>query len=89
MEKRCPKAGLRVCFRSSGIPYRDSPSPGECGTVDKIMLPGGKATCLSGPRGGLVYVRWDRVRFQGVFRSDLVRERSGKPLTGNSRRRSR
>jgi hypothetical protein len=35
---------------------------------------------MPGPGGGLVYVDWDRSRFQGVFRIHLKAEKTGKPL---------
>jgi len=74
----CPKEGARVCFvanPAARMLYIDRrathqlvPEQGECGTVTKIS--GGK-TCMPGPRGGMVYVDWDRSGTFGVFKTDL------------------
>lgn len=88
---RCPKVGTRVCLRATAAGaamYRqDGPRNGDCGFVTTVSLGSGKASCMPGPMGGLVYVDWDRpIRTQGVFRRDLVREANGKAL-GRARRR--
>ncbi len=91
--KACPPEGLRVCFRPNpaarAVYGGDGPAMGECGTVKSVSLGRGRRTCMPGPVGGLVYVDWDRSRFQGVFRKHLYRESTGKPLGGRKLRRSR
>lgn len=91
MAKKCPPQGKRVCFRANAVAralYSEgAPADGECGTVIPVAVPGGKRTCLPGPRGGLVYVRFDRRGITGVFRPDLV-DAKGKSL-GRARRRRR
>ena len=52
-----------------------SPATGTEGVVTDIPVPGGRSTCLPGPRGGMVYVEWDNGRVEGVFKNDLVTAR--------------
>lgn len=53
---------------------------GDAGSVISLPFPGGSRTSLPGPRGGLVYVRWDTGVVEGVFRPDLVSESTGRPV---------
>jgi hypothetical protein len=56
--------------------YRDYPTlpkRGEKGTVTSIPLGGRRGTCMKGPGGGLVYVKWDRGGFAGVSSFDIDR----------------
>lgn len=91
--KRCPPAGTRVCFHANPAARTlysgQAPGQGECGTVESVPTGGGRATCMPGPLGGLVYVNWDRSRFEGVFRSHLTNEKTGKAMGRRARRRRR
>jgi hypothetical protein len=82
---------MRVCFVANPVARalyeRNVPQSGECGTVTTVPVPGGRRTCMPGPRGGLVYVDWDRSSTSGVFRVDLKRESTGKSLAGRRRLR--
>jgi hypothetical protein len=76
---RCPKPGTRVKF--SGTPaavafymsgtFAASPKIDEGGTVTEFPTPRGKASCMPGPGGGMVYVDWDKSGSFGVFRNHL------------------
>jgi len=78
---RCPPVGQRVIFAPTPSAvaafYTDrySPRSGMVGSVVAIPVPGGRKTCMMGPRGGLIYVEWDDFGVSGVFRADLVRAR--------------
>lgn len=73
-EKRCPPLGMAVRFTASPgalVMYSTPPRIGQAGTVVTVPLPGGRKTCMRGPGGGLVYVRWDDGHTQGVSPRDL------------------
>ena len=84
---RCPyRAGTRVRFTANAAAlafYSSHPVIGEEGTVTPVSLGVKKAVCLPGPRGGLVYVEWDKSGFEGVFATDVER------ADGKGRRRAR
>jgi hypothetical protein len=74
---RCPREGGRVKFN----PYAGAmslytpgthPSRGESGSITTVSLGSRRATCIPGPRGGLVYVKWDKFGTTGVFKTDLL-----------------
>jgi hypothetical protein len=76
--KRCPREGLRVRFVPNPVSfllYRSPPPRGMTGVVTSVPLPGGRKTCMPGPGGGLVYVKWADGDFQGVSPIDLERIR--------------
>jgi hypothetical protein len=79
IRRACPREGLRVEYNpspASHVLYSDYPTAprhGERGTVVSIPLGGRRATCLRGPGGGLVYVKWDRAGHAGVSSYDLDR----------------
>ena len=71
--------GLRVVFSPtpvSRLRYFRAPEPGTGGTVTAARVDGELRTFLSGPGGGLVYVKWDRGGLVcGVSLRDLTLER--------------
>ena len=72
--QRCPREGLRVRFNPNPVSllmYSRPPRRGATGSVTTVPLPGGRRTCMKGPGGGLVYVKWDDGSFQGVSPIDL------------------
>lgn len=71
--------GLRVVFSpnpASLLLYSDGvPVAGTRGTVTAIHTTGGLRTYLAGPRGGIVYVKWDSGGLVcGVSMRDLTLE---------------
>lgn len=51
------------------------PPPGTSGSVTTVQVPGGgRRTTMPGPRGGMLYVKWDGWNTVGVFPVDVVRE---------------
>lgn len=53
------------------------PPVGTRGSVTTVQVPGrGRSTNMPGPRGGLVYVKWDDWGVVGVFAQDLKREKT-------------
>jgi len=73
--KGCPKEGLKVRFEPNPVsamlyPRGHVADKGEVGVVVSIPLPGARNTCMPGPGGGLVYVRW-KGGTQGTSRYDL------------------
>jgi len=68
-------AGLRVVFRPNpaacAVYGPEAPESGACGTVTPTDTPAGHRTFLPGPRGGVVFVRWDDGRLFGVSPRDL------------------
>jgi len=99
MANRCPKSGKRVSFTgtpaavafytSAPPPYNRSPAPGEGGTVTAIAGFRGKATCMPGPGGGMVYVDWDQAGIVGVLRNHTSLAKGTAGLKGAARRRKR
>jgi len=88
---RCPREGLRVCLRANPAgmmmyTHAGDPRSGDCGETVTVPVPGGRKTCMPGPGGGLVYVRWDSGHVAGVFKGHLV-SGGGKALAGGKRRR--
>lgn len=89
---RCPREGRRVRFAPNPVSHAMYsrayclPKPGEAGTVTTVPLPGGRKTCMPGPGGGLVYVKWDGGCTVGVAPQDLARGKKG-GLAGPRRRR--
>ncbi len=74
--KKCPREGTKVRANvnpASALLYSPghAPSNGMIGTVTTVPLPGGKKTCMNGPGGGLVYVKWSDGRTFGVSRLDV------------------
>jgi len=76
---RCPMEGTRVRFQpnpASYALYSRAPKPGTYGRVTTVPLGGGRrATCMRGPGGGLVYVRWEGSDTMGVSMNDIVKVR--------------
>lgn len=78
------RAGTRVVIQAnpaSRMMYRRLPPDGTAGTVTPVALPGGRATYMPGPGGGLVYVQWDDGTFMGVSPIDLEYEVATKVAT--------
>jgi len=75
--KRPPRVGTRVVFDPTpGAMQFYSPThvrPGLLGTVTTVAGPGGQMKHMPGPRGGLVYVKWDNGAFEGVFLPDIAK----------------
>lgn len=77
ISRACPREGLRVVFNANPASralygYR-VPRNGEGGRVTTVPVPGGRKTCMRGPGGGLVYVKWDSGFTTGVSSIDLDR----------------
>lgn len=94
IRRACPREGLRVRFNpnaASHALYSKSPRRGEEGSVRSVPLGRGRATCMRGPGGGLVYVEWDYSGFVGVSSRDIDRAKKGMTFTvdGTRRRRTR
>ena len=95
--KRCPPAGKAVVFQPNPASYAiyssrhraDLPAAGTRGMVATIPLPGGRKTCMHGPGGGLIYVRWPNGVTVGVSPRDLMSAGSGLGGARRRRRRSR
>lgn len=80
--KKCPREGTRVKYNPNPASAmldagRHNLQPGATGSVTTVPLPGGRKTCMAGPGGGLVYVRWDDGSFVGVSRLDLEKAKKG------------
>ena len=98
MARRCPPEGLRVQFRPNPVSrmlYSAlMPRSGTRGYVTAISLGGhGNRTCIPGPGGGLVYVRFPQGT-TGVAPGDLrfgrkSARRSKYKLDGIARRRTK
>lgn len=75
--RRCPREGTRVEFSTTPagrMLYGSyAPPSGARGSVTSIPLGGRRATCMPGPGGGLVYVRWDEHSTCGVSPRDLTK----------------
>lgn len=89
MRKRCPREGIRVKFTpnmAAAMFYSPGTHPpiGAEGTITTLPTGRGRATCMPGPRGGLVYVDWKGWGTVGVFRQDLTKLTS-KSLRGAHR----
>lgn len=77
--KSCPREGSRVMFAPNPVSRllysrgHRLPKVGEVGTVTTIpgFGRGGRSTCLGGPGGGLVFVKWPSVGVSGISRYDL------------------
>ena len=85
--KKCPRVGTKVRAAVnpvSAMMYSPGhgPTDGATGVVTTVPLPGGRKTCLPGPGGGLVYVKWDDGRTFGVSRYDLETTKSKGGLSG-------
>lgn len=92
--KSCPRVGARVKFVATAAArmfYDGFPPPGAQGEVTTVPLPGGRKSCFPGPRGGMVYVKWDSGRVEGVFAKDLQFEGPSKKQSTlfGARRRKR
>lgn len=80
---KCPREGTKVVFQpnpASLMMYSGSyglPPVGATGTVTTVPLPGGRKTCMPGPGGGLVYVRWDDGSTFGVAPRDIAKAGKG------------
>lgn len=77
--KTCPREGTRVQFNphpvSRRLYSRPIPYAGEVGTIVTVPIPGGRKTCMRGPGGGLVYVKWPSIGTMGVSSIDLDKVR--------------
>lgn len=64
---------VAIVNSASALAYREDARPveGATGTIITVPVPGGRKTCMPGPGGGLVYVRWDDGRTFGASRHDL------------------
>lgn len=74
----CPREGTRVVFSTTPAArmlYSGAPDNGTQGSVVSIPLGGRRATCMGGPGGGLVYVRFDDGNTMGVSSYHLDRVR--------------
>lgn len=93
--KRCPREGLRVQFNPNPVSMAmysvnhraQLPRRGAIGTVVTVSVPGGRKTCMRGPGGGLIYVKWGEGHIVGVAEFDLEVARG--ELNGARRRRRR
>ena len=93
MARRCPREGTRVHYDPNPASHAlYSPQyrarRGDHGRVTSISLGRRSATCMPGPGGGLVYVRWSDGRVFGVAPQDL-RRAPGDAFDGLSRKRRR
>lgn len=82
-KSRCPRVGGRVKFTPTAAAaafYSPGTHPpiGAVGSITTVPVPGGRKTCMAGPRGGLVYVNWDGWGTTGVFKADLTRGQAGR-----------
>lgn len=77
--RRCPPEGMRVRFEPNPVSlllYTNPPRKGATGTVFSVPFGGGvRRTCMPGPGGGLVYVKWDDHPQMGVSPIDIERLR--------------
>jgi hypothetical protein len=74
--RRCPKEGTPVRFNPNPVSmmlYSNPPERGMTGRVTAVNLGRGRATCMKGPGGGLVYVRWSNGVVWGSSPYDLDR----------------
>lgn len=74
--KSCPPEGTLVKFTPNPVSMvlyskGHCAEPGEVGRVVSLPFPGSRRTCMPGPGGGLVYVRWASGCTQGTSRYDL------------------
>lgn len=80
---KCPREGTKVVFKpnpASAMMYSREyglPAVGETGAVTTVPLPGGRKTCMPGPGGGLVYVKWANGSTMGVSSYDIERAKRG------------
>lgn len=77
IKTRCPREGMRVVFNPNPVSrmlyssgYR-LPPKGAVGRVMSMPLGRGRATCMRGPGGGLVYVDWGKHGTMGIASYDL------------------
>lgn len=92
IKRACPREGLRVRYNPASLHTRylsKRPARGETGTVRSVSFGRGRATCMRGPGGGLVYVDWDRTGFVGVSSHDIDRAKGAMKFTIEGSRRSR
>jgi len=83
--KGVPRPGTRVKFQPNPASFmlysadhrRRLPDKGGEGTVTTIAGPRGKMHYMSGPGGGLVYVKWDDTGTVGVSPLDIVKVKGG------------
>ncbi len=74
------KEGDRVTFNPNPAALQmytagTYPPIGTSGSVTTVSVPGGgRRTTMPGPRGGMLYVKWDGYGTVGVFPVDVVRE---------------
>lgn len=75
IKTRCPREGTRVVFNANPASRQlysyKVPKNGEGGSVVSIPLGGRRATCMRGPGGGLIYVKWDSGFTVGVSSIDV------------------
>ncbi len=77
--KTCPREGMRVVVNANSTSRRlysgGIPPNGTVGTVQKMNLGSRRSTCLRGPGGGLVYVKFASGLFTGISSIDLDKAR--------------
>lgn len=76
IRRACPREGLLVEYKPSAVShalYSQAPRRGERGRVISIPLGRGRATCMRGPGGGLIYVDWEKSGTFGVSSVDIDR----------------
>lgn len=86
------KEGDRVTFSPNAAAMQlytagTYPPVGTSGSVTTVSVPGGRKVNMPGPRGGMVYVKWDGWGTIGVFGVDLVRDYAS-ARSGDGGRRS-
>ncbi len=67
-----PSPAARMLYHGQ---YGSGPPTGAVGHVTTVPVPGGKRTCMPGPRGGLIYADWEGYGVEGVFALDLEQSR--------------
>lgn len=73
--QKCPRAGVKVTEAATG----------RTGVTTALPVGGGrKQTCMPGPGGGMVYVKWDDGSTHGVLKQELA---SGKRASADSSER--
>ena len=80
---KCPRKGTKVVFTpnpaSAQLYSYRVPKAGTTGTITDVPLGGGRRqTCMPGPGGGLVYVKWADGSTMGVSAYDVQKAKKGK-----------
>ena len=92
----CPRPGTKFMsqINPAAAMFYESPNNGKpyfygnrVGVAVLTNLGSGRQrTCLPGPRGGLVYLRYADGSYEGIFRNDLIKVSKHTPLSGYKRR---